>query len=234
MDTTNQNKRKSASAITKSVSLTKHGKGNKDCYFYIALTMANIELIWCDEYEGQDAFTHPIYDHIVNRSKWMIDNNFIDFYAWRKHKEDNTIVYNTTASKVGQSVFPRRYYVRVVDPGESTTESRYNILVKCVEVMKQSATKLNYKASPTKMFAIHDYGIPLDYDKTPETLLPLDHYLLDTDIFTLIKKLFSEVTDWKRWAKTYIDDSPAYFSPLYSNRLEPLLLGYETDTKEKW
>jgi hypothetical protein len=134
MDATYKSKRKSASAITKEVSLTKHGKSTKNCYFYIVLTMANTELIWCDEYEGQDAFTHPLYDHIVNRSKWMIDNNFIDFYAWRKSKEYNDIVYNATTTKVGQSVFPPRYYVRVVDPNESTTESRYRILVKCVEV----------------------------------------------------------------------------------------------------
>ena len=98
--------------------------------------------------------------------------------------------------------------------------------------MKQSAAKLNYKASPTKNFPIHDYGIPPDYDRTAENLLPLDHYLLDTDIFTLIKKLFSEVTDWKDWAKKYMDDAPDYFSPSYSKRLEPFLLGYESEHDE--
>ena len=134
MKAINQSKRKNASTIVSEVSLTKHNKVNKESRFYILLTKANIELIWCDEYEGQDAFTHPIYDHIVNRSKWMAENQFIDFFPWRTSKSINKIRYNVMPTKLGQSAFPRRYYLRLVDPGESNRESRFHVLDQCVQV----------------------------------------------------------------------------------------------------
>jgi hypothetical protein len=134
MKGTNLSKRKNASTIVSEVSLTKHTKGNKEFRFYIVLTKANIELIWCDEYDGQDAFTHPIYDHIINRSKWMVENQFIDYYPWRTSKNINKICYNVMPTKLGQPPFPRRYYLRLVDPGESTRESRFQVLDQCVKV----------------------------------------------------------------------------------------------------
>lgn len=134
MQTNNQSKRKSANTFIKELSGNKHVKGLKEYQFYITLTKANVELIWCEEYEGQDAYTHPIYDNIVTRSKWMTDNRFVGFYSWRTSKESNSIKYNAAATKAGQTVYPRRYYLRIVDTDESTTHSRYSVLMECVKV----------------------------------------------------------------------------------------------------
>lgn len=134
MDTPIQSKRKAANELVKEVSQTKYQKANKEYQFYIALTMANIELIWCNENIGQDAYTHPIYENITSRSAWMTKYNFIAFYPWRTSKTSNTIVYNTTSSKAGHSAFARRYYVRIVDPNQSTANSRFDVLMECVKV----------------------------------------------------------------------------------------------------
>ena len=134
MENKQQSKRKSANEFITQLSLTKYVKGQKEYHFYIALTKPNIELIWCEEYPGQDAYTHPMYDQILNRTKWMSDNHFIGFFSRRTSKSTNTILYNEAAAKPGQTIYPRRYYLRIVDSNESTIQSRHAVLKECVEV----------------------------------------------------------------------------------------------------
>ena len=130
-----KSKRKAADILLKELSTSSDCKTRtKECRFYITLTKANIELIWCEEYEGQDAFTHPIYEHIKNRSPWMMRNRFIAFYSWRQSRDFNFKVLNATPPKIGQSPYPRRYYLRIVDDNESTPESRRKVLLECVNV----------------------------------------------------------------------------------------------------
>lgn len=90
--------------------------------------------------------------------------------------------------------------------------------------MNQNTNKKSYPASPSKMFQ-KSYTVPHDYDQTPKTLLPLDHYLLDSDINSLIKMLFSDVTNWSTWAKEYKEDALGYMSPPFSTR-NAFELGY--------
>jgi hypothetical protein len=128
------NKRKSASDFIQELASTKYVKGQREYYFYITLTMPSIELIWCDEYEGQDAYTHPIYEQILNRTQWMKDNHFAGIYSRRASRSVDSITYNKTPPKSGQTCYPRRYYLRIVDPNTSTVDSRRAILEKCVQV----------------------------------------------------------------------------------------------------
>ena len=135
MDGTKQSKRKNANDFVNEISVSKYVKAQKEYHFYIALTLANIELIWCDEYAGQDAYTHPIYDQILHRTKWMKENHFIGFYSRRLSKQSsNSILYNAAPAKTGQTNYPRRYYLRIVDPNQSTTYTRQAVLTECVEV----------------------------------------------------------------------------------------------------
>lgn len=127
---TSSSKRKSAEQFVRDVKKRSDVK-NKEFPFYIALTMANIELIWCDESEGNDAYTHPIYLHIQNRTDWMVQNRFAGVYSWRQNKQNNETKYNSASTK---SAYPRRYYLRIMDPNESTHQSRYEILQKCAQV----------------------------------------------------------------------------------------------------
>jgi hypothetical protein len=131
-----KSKRKSANILLKELSRCSDSKTRiKEFCFYITLTKANIELIWCEEYEGQDAFTHPIYEHIKNRSSWMMRNRFIGIYPWRQNRDLNFKVLNVTQTKIGQPAYPRRYYLRIVDDDdESTPESRRKLLLECVNV----------------------------------------------------------------------------------------------------
>lgn len=130
-DKTNNSKRKSSNAFIKAISKRGDTRGN-ECNFYIVLTLPNIELIWCEENEGQDAYTHPIYEQIKNRTDWMTENKFFAIHSWRRSREDNSVVYNN--ARVGQGSYPRRYYLRIVDDNESTPETRNDILQKCAMV----------------------------------------------------------------------------------------------------
>ena len=98
--------------------------------------------------------------------------------------------------------------------------------------MKKNVNKFNTTSSPTKSF-YHEYEIPRNYDKTPDALLPLDYYLLDSDICTLLKKLFSEVSDWSNWATEYKNDAVLYFSPSFKDRSDTLLLGFKENDSEE-
>jgi hypothetical protein len=98
--------------------------------------------------------------------------------------------------------------------------------------MKKNANKFNNTGSPSRNF-YHDYEIPYNFDKTPNTLLPLDYYLLDSDICTLLKKLFSEVTNWSNWAMEYKNDAALYFSPSFKDRTDVLLLGFKDNDSEE-
>lgn len=133
-NSTSKSKRKNSELLVQQLSKRTDLKLNKECQFYIVLTKANIELIWCEEYPGQDAYTHPMYEHIQNRTNWMIENKFVAVYSWRQSKENNAVTYNTTSNKVGQASYPRRYYIRIVDPNESTPQSRNDILQSCANV----------------------------------------------------------------------------------------------------
>lgn len=132
-DKTNHSKRKSADLFLKGISKRIDIRGNELC-FYIVLTLPNIELIWCEENEGQDAYTHPIYEQITNRTNWMIENRFFAIRSWRQSRDDNSVVYNRIANRVVNSSYPRRYYLRIVDNNESTHETRKEILEKCAMV----------------------------------------------------------------------------------------------------
>ena len=128
-----RSKRKPADLLVKEIS-KRHDSYTKEFYFYIVLTKANIELIWCEEQEGLDAYTHPIYMEIKNRTAWMVRNRFFAFNSWRQSRQDDSVVYNSTPNRVGQGSFPRRYFLRIMDNDESTHESRYNILKECALV----------------------------------------------------------------------------------------------------
>ena len=128
-----RSKRKPADLLVKEIS-KRHDSYTKEFYFYIVLTKANIELVWCEEQEGLDAYTHPIYMEIKNRTAWMVRNRFFSFNSWRQSRQDDSVVYNSTPNRVGQGSFPRRYFLRIMDNDESTHESRYNILKECALV----------------------------------------------------------------------------------------------------
>ena len=128
-----RSKRKPADLLVKEIS-KRHDSYTKEFYFYIVLTKANIELVWCEEQEGLDAYTHPIYMEIKNRTAWMVRNRFFAFNSWRQSRQDDSVVYNSTPNRVGQGSFPRRYFLRIMDNDESTHESRYNILKECALV----------------------------------------------------------------------------------------------------
>ena len=106
----------------------------KSYQFYIMLTKPNVELIWCEEYAGQDAYTHPIYEHIMNRTTWMKRFKFVASYSWRESKNADNALYNVVPSRQNNTLYPRRYYMRIVDENESTTQSRYDILLECMNV----------------------------------------------------------------------------------------------------
>lgn len=88
-----------------------------------------------------------------------------------------------------------------------------------------SQRKISINASPPRGFQTQ-YTVPRDYDQTQNTLLPLDHYLLDKDVYFLVKELFTDVQNWGKWAVDYPHDSSSYFSPPYTSQ-QAYLLGYE-------
>lgn len=99
--------------------------------------------------------------------------------------------------------------------------------------MKESFNKNNnFAQSPTRKGYQNEYTVPRDFDKTPPTLQPLDYYLLDSDVYSLVKQLFSDVDDWGRWAQQYSYDAQSYFSPPYDNCHEAFLLGYNPNRNE--
>ena len=86
-------------------------------------------------------------------------------------------------------------------------------------------------ASPQKPGSIQSiYVVPRDFDKTTVTLLPLDHYLTNKDVYSIVQTLFSDTRDWSQWAVQHPYDSPCYFSPPYTCR-QAFLLGYSIDVK---
>ena len=128
-----RSKRKAADFLVKEIS-KRHDSYTKEYYFYIILTKPNIELIWCEEHEGLDAYTHPIYIEIKSRSSWMVRNRFFAFHSWRQSREDESVVYNLPPNRAGQGSFPRRYFLRIMDNNESTHQTRYTILKECALV----------------------------------------------------------------------------------------------------
>lgn len=96
---------------------------------------------------------------------------------------------------------------------------------------KSTNNNRNNFPSPIKDYK-NVYHIPRDYDKTPKSLLPLDHYLLDNDIYSLIKQLFPDDTTWSSWAMLYKDDAEGYFSKPFNGRRDVFLLGYEINDDE--
>lgn len=99
----------------------------------IRLTAAGIELIWFERFQGQDAFSHQIYKDIYSdHCTWATEQGLIAAASWRTSKDDRAPVLNTRASAAGE-VYPRRYYIRVLDQ-ESTVESRRTILELCCDV----------------------------------------------------------------------------------------------------
>jgi hypothetical protein len=98
--------------------------------------------------------------------------------------------------------------------------------------MKDNGNKnKNNYPSPTKDFN-NVYDVPRDFDKTPRTLLSLDNYLLDYDIFSLVKQLYPENTNWSEWAQLFRDDAETFFSRPYFNRRSLFLLGFKTNNEE--
>lgn len=95
--------------------------------------------------------------------------------------------------------------------------------------MNESNSKGQSYNSPQRRSVIAtEYVVPNDdFDRTPTTLLSLDNYLLDKDVSSLVKTLFTDVRNWNTWAVDYLQDSPCYFSPPFNNRLYASLLGYD-------
>ena len=91
-------------------------------------------------------------------------------------------------------------------------------------------------ASPQRQGTANIYAVPHDFDKTTTTLLPLDYYLVDKDVYSLVQTLFSDTIDWSQWAIQNPYDASCYFSPPFSCR-QAFLLGYgseeKTDKNEK-
>ena len=129
-----RSKRKGAELFIQELSKKSNVKVYKQCQFFIVLTKANIELIWCEENPYQDAYTHPLYEHIQNRTQWMIRNRFIAVHSWRAKDNSGGVEFNATSNKVGQAPYPRRYYLRIVDDNESTNSTRRTILDECAKV----------------------------------------------------------------------------------------------------
>lgn len=98
--------------------------------------------------------------------------------------------------------------------------------------MNKTNTEKNKNAtSPQKGGGIQSkYVVPPDFDKTTETLLPLDHYLTNKDVYSIVQTLFSDTRDWSQWAVQHPYDSPCYFSPPYTCR-QAILLGYTFDVQ---
>ena len=80
-------------------------------------------------------------------------------------------------------------------------------------------------ASPQRQNRQNVYIVPEDFDKTETSLLPLDHYLTNKDVYSLVQTLFSDSRNWTNWASQNPIDSHYYFSPPYTSD-EALLLGY--------
>ena len=92
-----------------------------------------------------------------------------------------------------------------------------------------NSEKRNTPASPQKTGGIQNiYVVPRDFDKTTETLFPLDHYLTNKDVYSIVQTLFSDTRDWSQWATQHNYDSTGYFSPPYTSR-QAFLLGYPVD-----
>lgn len=83
-------------------------------------------------------------------------------------------------------------------------------------------------ASPQRLMRQNIYVVPTDFDKTQTTLLPLDHYLTNKDVYSLVQTIFSETRIWREWVSEHPIDSHYYFSPPYTSN-EALLLGYGTE-----
>jgi hypothetical protein len=139
----NRSKRKSADFLVKEIS-KRQDIYTKEYNFYIVLTRPNIELIWCEEHDGLDGYTHPIYVEIKNRTAWMVRNRFFACHSWRCNRDDDSVVYNVTPNRVGQSSYPRRYFLRIMDNNESTHQTRYNILKECAMVRKEIYGYMQY------------------------------------------------------------------------------------------
>jgi hypothetical protein len=89
-----------------------------------------------------------------------------------------------------------------------------------------NSQKNNIPGSPEKARRIQNiYDVPRDFDKTTTTLLSLDHYLTNKDVYSIVQTLFSETRNWSQWAVEHPYDAECYFSPPYTCR-QAFLLGY--------
>jgi len=63
-------------------------------------------------------------------------------------------------------------------------------------------------------------------DKTPKTLLSLDHYIKNDAIYTLIKLMYkcSNIKEWANWAADNAEEAQAFYTEPYGYHAK--LLGY--------
>ena len=100
--------------------------------FSIISSAAGIELIYCDLYPGQDAYTNQIRVAIIEKKDFVLQEGIFHFCSMRKSKEEDTYLLNKKPGK-GGTYCPRRYYIRMVE-NNSSSDSRYAMLEKCSKV----------------------------------------------------------------------------------------------------
>ena len=102
--------------------------------FYILLTAADIELIWCDAYEGQDALMNDLRMAIVDKKKHVVCKlGLITSCSMHVGKDNNTVILNRTPSKQDHQHYPCWYYVHLVE-GESMSETHKQFLNQLAKV----------------------------------------------------------------------------------------------------
>jgi hypothetical protein len=97
------------------------------------LTACGIELIWSEEYVGQDAFMNSLSKDIEEKVQWTKEEGLFMAVSMRDGKSSNNIVQNIRMAKDGTK-YPRRYFCRAVDINSSSAESRRAFLVRLIHV----------------------------------------------------------------------------------------------------
>lgn len=207
---------------------------------------AFIELICAQNVWTQDdAFLQGVRNEINGKppfeGKYARQAGIFQIATRRKTHETDEVLYRHTGPKKEngkiatdawgrQIFFPRSYILRLVSDKEKAMSPedwityRRRVLSTVAYLLKTHEEEGNEKAqqesgsprrfSPTK-FTVPDPG----WDKTPQEPLPLDWYITDNMIVTVIQSVYVE-TDFGRWdmfSEKAKREADCYFSPPYSD-----------------
>jgi hypothetical protein len=78
----------------------------------------------------------------------------------------------------------------------------------------------NEVSDRNKVFRENVFVVPNKFDHTPDTLQPLDHYLLDRQVGQLIRIMHEYKGDWINWAKEHPGLAAPFFSGPFSKTAE--------------